>query len=188
MRPTCHSPTDGSDEPGDILQLLRPTPTWRPGGPGRNPLELRRVLHGIFSVNQTGCPWRMRPTDVGHGPTSYGYVRRWRREGVWDRLMTTWRHGERQGQGRRPAPSAACAESPRSTTATPGTAVGLDGNQQVKGRTRPMWVETRGRMVAVVGTAAKTEDRQGWVTLLKRYWAAGVTQLRKIWVAGGYDA
>ena len=82
MSTACHSPTDGSDEHGDILQLLWPTPQWRPGGPGRNPLELRRVLHGIFSGNQPGCQWRRMPTDLGNGHTISGSFRRWRREGV----------------------------------------------------------------------------------------------------------
>ena len=55
MSTVCHSPTDVSDEPWESLQLLLPQPTWHPGGPGRKPLDLRRVLHGIFSVNKTGC-------------------------------------------------------------------------------------------------------------------------------------
>jgi len=67
MSTPCHYPTDAHDEQWDVLQLLLPKPTWRPGGPGRKPLELRRVLNGIFSVNKTGCQWRMMPTDLGNG-------------------------------------------------------------------------------------------------------------------------
>jgi putative transposase len=40
-------------------------------------------------------------------------------------------------------------------------------------------------MVAVVVTAANLDDRLGLVTLLQRYFAPGVTRLRKIWVDGG---
>jgi transposase len=97
MSTTCHYPTDVSDEPWAILQLLLPKPTWRPGGPGRTPLDLRRVLNGIFSVNKTGCQWRMMPKELGNAHTIDGSCRRWRREGVWERLMTTRRHWERQG-------------------------------------------------------------------------------------------
>jgi putative transposase len=32
------------------------------------------------------------------------------------------------------------------------------------------------------------DDRQGLVMLLQRYFAAGVTRLRKIWVDAGYEA
>jgi putative transposase len=40
----------------------------------------------------------------------------------------------------------------------------------------------------VVVTAANLDDRLGLVTLLQRYFAPGVTRLRKIWVDGGYEA
>ena len=41
---------------------------------------------------------------------------------------------------------------------------------------------------AVVVTAAHRDGRLGLVTLLNRYFASGVTRLRKIWVDGGYEA
>jgi len=188
MSTAGHYPTDVSDEQWDILYLLLPKPKWRPGGPGRKPLELRRVLNGIFYVNKTGCQWRMMPQDLGNGHTIYGYFRRWRREGVWERLMTTLRHWERQGQGRLPEPSAACVESQGIKTATQGTDVGFDGHKKVKGRKRHILVDTLGLIVAVVVTAANTDDRQGLVALLKRYFVSGVTRLRKIWVDAGYEA
>jgi putative transposase len=188
MSTTCHYPTDVSDEQWDILRLLLPQPKWRPGGPGRKPLELRRVLNGIFYVNKTGCQWRMMPQELGNGHTIYGYFRRWRRAGVWVRLMATLHHWERQGQGRLPEPSAACADSQSIKTATQGTDVGFDGNKKVKGRKRHILIDTLGLIVAVVVTAANTDDRQGLVALLNGYFAAGVTRLRKIWVDRGYEA
>jgi putative transposase len=87
--------------------------------------------------------------------------------------MPTLRHWERQGQGRLPAPSAAGVESQSSTTATHGPDGGCDGPKQVKGRKRHLLVDTLGLMVAVVVTAATTDDRQGLGALLKRYFASG---------------
>ena len=49
-------------------------------------------------------------------------------------------------------------------------------------------IDTLGLIVAVVVTAANTDDRQGLGELVKRYFASGVTRLRKIWVDGGYEA
>lgn len=188
MSTTCHYPTDVSDAQWEVLQLVLPPPKWRLGGPGRKPMDLRRVINGIFYVNKTGCQWRMMPQDIGNGHTIYGYFRRWRREGIWERVMATLRHWERQGQGRLPEPSAACADSQSIKTATQGIEVGFDGNKKVKGRKRHILVDTLGLIVAVVVTAANTDDRVGLVALLKRYFASGVTRLRKIWVDGGYDA
>jgi len=42
--------------------------------------------------------------------------------------------------------------------------------------------------VAVVVTAANTDDRPGLVELLQRYCASGVKRLRKIGVDGGFQA
>jgi putative transposase len=188
MSTNGHYPTDMSDAQWEVLQLLLPKPKWRPGGPGRKPLEPRRVLHGIFYVNKTGCQWRMVPKDFGNGHTIYGYFRRWRQDGVWTHCMDTLRHWDRQCQGRLPEPSAGCADSQSIKTATQGTDVGFAGNKKIKGRKRHILIDTLGLIVAVVVTAANIDDRQGLVALWQRYFASGVKRLRKIWVDGGSDA
>ena len=188
MSTVGHYPTDVSDAQWEVLQLVLPLPTWHPGGPGRKPRDRRRVINGIFYINKTGCQWRMLPTEFGPWETVYGYFRRWRRAGVWARVMDTLRQGERQSQGRLPEPSASCADSQSIKTATPGEDVGFDGHKKIKGRKRHILVDTLGLIVAVVVTAANTDDRHGLVALMHRYFASGVTRLRKIWVDGGYDA
>ena len=188
MSTECHYPTDVSDAQWEVLEPLLPKPKWHPGGPGRKPLALRNVINGIFYVNKTGCQWRMMPTDLGNGHTIYGYFRRWRSQGLWARLMDTLRHWERHCLGRLAEPSAGCADSQSIKTATQGTDVGFDGNKKIKGRKRHILIDTLGLIVAVVVTAANTDDRQGLVALLKAYFASGVKRLRKIWVDGGYDA
>jgi putative transposase len=100
MSTADHYPTDVSDAQWEVLQLVLPPPKWRPGGPGRKPMDLRRVINGIFYVNKTECQWRMMPTDFGNGHTIDGYFRRWRRVGVWARVMETLCQWERQSQGR----------------------------------------------------------------------------------------
>jgi putative transposase len=188
MSTACHYPTDVSDAQWEVLQLVLPPPTWRPGGPGRKPRDLRCVINGMVYVNKTGCQWRMLPQEFGPWETVYGYCRRWRRSGVWGRVMETLRQWERQSQGRLPAPSACCADSQSSKTATQGEDVGFDGHKKIKGRKRHLLVDTLGLIIAVVVTAANRDDRQGLVALMQRYLASGVTRLRKIWVDGGYDA
>ena len=78
MSTPSHYPTSLSDEQWYVLQLMLPESKRQPGGPGRPPLDLRRVLNGIFYVNKTGGQWRMMPHDFGNGMTIYGYFRRWR--------------------------------------------------------------------------------------------------------------
>ena len=47
----------------------------------------RRVLNGIFWVLRSGAPWRDLPGRYGPYTTSYNRFNRWRKSGVWDRLM-----------------------------------------------------------------------------------------------------
>jgi transposase len=125
---------------------------------------------------------------TGSTHTIYGYFRRWRLTGVWERGMAMLRQWERQSQGRLSEPSACCADSQSIKTATQGEDVGFDGHKNIKGRKRHILVDTLGLIVAVVVTAANTDDRLGLVRLLKRYFASGVTRLRNIWIDGEYEA
>src|SRR5437899_8111865 len=47
----------------------------------------RRVLNGIFWVLRTGAPWRALPKEFGPRTTCYNRFVRWRRAGVWDRIL-----------------------------------------------------------------------------------------------------
>ena len=47
----------------------------------------RRVLNGIFWVLRSGAPWRDLPQEFGPYTTCYNRFVRWRRAGVWGRLM-----------------------------------------------------------------------------------------------------
>ena len=48
----------------------------------------RRVLNGIFWVLRTGAPWRALPKEFGPPTTCYNRFVRWRKAGVWDRIMS----------------------------------------------------------------------------------------------------
>jgi transposase len=46
-----------------------------------------RVLNGIFWVLRSGAPWRDLPQEFGPYSTCYNRFVRWRRAGVWGRIM-----------------------------------------------------------------------------------------------------
>src|SRR5262249_35856389 len=48
----------------------------------------RRVLNGIFWVLRSGAPWRDLPDNFGPYTTFYNRFVRWRRAGVWAKIMS----------------------------------------------------------------------------------------------------
>lgn len=188
MSAACQYETDVTDAQWELLHPLLPQPTWPPGSRGRPPRPLRPMVNGMLYVNKTGCQWRMLPKEFGPWETVYGYFWRWRRAGVWERVMTELRHVERRCQGRLAEPSAGAIDSQSVKTATQSKEVGFDRHTKIKGRKRHLLVDTLGLIVAVVVTAAHVDDREGLVALLNSYFTDGVTRLRKLWVDGGYRA
>src|SRR5437588_3316743 len=64
---------------------IRPFTPNKPRGVPR--VNDRRVLNGIFWVLRSGAPWRDLPLSFGPRTTCYNRFVRWRRAGVWDRIM-----------------------------------------------------------------------------------------------------
>src|SRR5438309_2010789 len=64
---------------------IRPMLPNKPRGVPR--VNDRRVLNGIFWVLRSGAPWRDLPENYGPPTTCYNRFVRWRRAGIWDRIM-----------------------------------------------------------------------------------------------------
>src|ERR1700738_4809997 len=71
-----------SNKEWSIIRAMLPT---KPRGVPR--VDDRRVLNGIFWVLRSGSPWRDLPERYGPHTTCYNRFVRWRKAGVWDRLM-----------------------------------------------------------------------------------------------------
>src|SRR5512132_1032995 len=71
-----------SDNEWGIIRAILPT---KPRGVPR--VDDRRVLNGIFWVLRSGAPWRDLPAIYGPRTTCYNRFVRWRKAGIWDRIM-----------------------------------------------------------------------------------------------------
>ena len=199
-----------------LLLTLLPKPKWRFGCPGRppvcvrtrtgRPVNLRQVFNGILylsacvehaqaGLTKTGCQWRMLPRAFGCWQTVYlsacdaqagGYFNRWSKQGIFQKIQQALYRRERRSQGRKPTASAGSIDSQSIKTATQGKIKGYDAGKKVNGRKRHLLVDTLGLPICVFVSAADLADRDGLMELLKRYFAAGLRRLRKLWVDGGY--
>jgi transposase len=73
---------DLSDKEWAIIEPLLPN---KPRGVPR--VDDRRVLNGIFWVLRTGAPWEDMPSRYGPRTTVYNRFNRWRKAGVWARIL-----------------------------------------------------------------------------------------------------
>ena len=76
---------DLTDAEWSIIAPLLPGAEGRKNGRPRP--DDRKVLNGIFFVLRTGTPWRDLPERYGPRTTCYNRFVRWRKAGVWDRMM-----------------------------------------------------------------------------------------------------
>jgi transposase len=63
-----------------------PLSTARTGRPAR---DRRTLLNGIFWILCTGAPWRDLPERFGPWQTVYDHFRKWRKSGVFARIIET---------------------------------------------------------------------------------------------------
>ena len=65
-----------------IIQPLLPN---KPRGVAR--VDDRRILNGIFLILRSGSPWADLPERYGPPTTVYNRFNRWRKAGIWNKLM-----------------------------------------------------------------------------------------------------
>src|SRR5215470_4926613 len=138
-------PTDLTDAEGDLLNHLRPPP--QPGGRHRA-LDMRAVVHALLSSVDGGIPGRMRPHESPQWPSVYWDGRPGRDRGDGPRLQDPLRAQGRQPAGRHTHPPAGGLDRQSVKTTARGGARGSDTGKTVKGRQRPLWVETLGLLRA----------------------------------------
>jgi transposase len=66
-------------------RVIKPLLPNKPRGVPR--VDDRRVLNGMFYILRSGSPWRDVPERYGPYTTVYNRFNRWRKAGIWDKLM-----------------------------------------------------------------------------------------------------
>jgi putative transposase len=188
-RPGRRYPSDLDDEEWAVLEPAATGPLRRAGPPARTLTAGYRERDLVRGPDRTGpgargvtCPKTSRP-----GPPSTGYFAAWRDDGTLQQIHDQLREAARTAAGRNSTPTAAVldSQSVRAADTVPKASRGWDNAKKVNGRKRHIAVDTAGLLLAVVVTAASTQDRDGAKPLLWNLRRA-FPGVKLTWADGGY--
>ncbi|HEX8983269.1 MAG TPA: IS5 family transposase [Ktedonobacterales bacterium] len=155
---------------------------------GRPRIHARRtILNAIFYVLRTGCAWRFLPQEWPAWQTVYGYFRRFRLDGTWERIHQSLRQRLRVQLLRDPQPSAGSVDSQSVKTTDVGGLRGYDGAKKLVGRKRHILVDTEGLVYAVNVHPANIMNRDGIKLVLHEATRAQLPRMRLLWLDAGYN-
>ena len=175
-------PTDLTDEQWELVRPLLPEAKTR----GRKRTDLRLVCDALLYHVRAGGAWRLLPHDFGPWETFYGYFRRWRIQGRWERIHDSLRGEVRVQEGKRVDPTAAILDSQTVRSADQAGERGYDKAKQTKGIKRHILVDTLGMLLAICVTPANVPEREGARGFLGRALVA-CRWLRCIFADQGYN-
>ncbi len=176
-------PTDLTD--AEWAHLAPILPSAQPcGRPREHPV--REILDAIFYVIRGGCAWRLLPHDFPPWGTVYYWFRRWRLDGLWQRILVALRRATREKEGRNPEASAAIMDSQSVRIAEESGGIkGYDAAKHVPGRKRHLLVDTSGLLLAGRVTPADTSDNRGARELLVGL-APLMPRMELVWADSAY--
>lgn len=125
----------------------------------RRRLCLRQVTNAILYTLRTGCQWRNLPANYPRWQSVYYYFRRWKQDGIFEKINSELNVKDRKQENRAAYPSVVAIDT-QSVKLAPMIYEnrGLDPYKRVNGRKRQFVVDTGGRLWLAYVHAADWAD------------------------------
>ena len=178
-----HYSSDLTDAEWALVADLFERPARGRGTPAR--YERRHMVDACCYVLRTGCAWRLLPLSFAPWQAVYKAFVRWVQADAFERMQDRLRQQWRLRMGRSAEPTAPVTDAQSTRSSPQGGDSGVDAGKKVKGRKRHMVVDTLGLLLAVAGTAASVQDRDGAKEVVEQACRKAPT-LERLYTDGAY--
>ena len=148
--------------------------------------DLKLIIEAVFWLNRTGCQWRNLSKEFPDWRIVYYYFRRFKFQGLWEKISLALVIYDRQQNGKTDTPSLVMIDSQSvKTVQFVSQETGIDGNKKINGRKRQAVVDTSGNIWCIFIHAANYYDGIKGIPTWDKF-TDNVTTVKKILADGTY--